>query len=286
VKAPLPWPDHRAINIIRVRSMSVRLNLFLKGNLDVCDTLFGQRVPGKADWNGINEVLRAGSRAVTVRVRHETSIGFAAHAAAQAAAPREVADRAALFGPFTPTAQFSDSAFTSQHAALVLSVQADLFVPLVRHRTLDYLMHPYELRRWPAADLDWLKSYFVPEPAPGAERCIEDLAGVIRRYRRSSDAPILVFNVSSVVPGETIHSYKGAGDAMSQRIRRLNCALVDASAELGFSIVDVDRVVAEHGARHLKFDPIHFNVEACRLVCEEAVRILDDYGVLPEDQGA
>ena len=104
--------------------MSVRLNLFLKGNLDVCDTLYGQRIPGKANWNGINEVLRAGSRAVTVRVRHETSIGD---------------------------------------------------VPVVRNRTLDYLLHPYELGRWPAADLDWLKSNFMPESAPGAERSIEDL---------------------------------------------------------------------------------------------------------------
>jgi hypothetical protein len=266
--------------------MSVRLNLFVKGNLDVCDALFGQRIGGKAGWNGINEVLRAANRAVTARVRHETNIGFAAHATARSATPRELLDRAALLGPFTPAAQFSDAAFTSKYAALVLSVQADLFVPLLRHRTLEYLMHPYELSRWPAADLDWLKSTFSCEPAPVAERSIEDLARVIGRYRRSSNAPILVFNVSSVVPGETIHSYQGVGDATSQRIRRLNCALVDASAELGFSIVDVDRVFAEHGARRLKFDPIHFNAEGCRLVCEEVVRILDDYGVLPEDEGA
>jgi hypothetical protein len=48
----------------------------------------------------------------------------------------------------------------------------------------------------------------------------------------------------------------------------------------------VDRIVAEHGARRLKIDPIHFNAEGCRLVCEEVVRVLDDYGVLSEDEGA
>ena len=266
--------------------MSVRRNLFLKGNLDVCDTLFGQHLTGRTGWNGINQVLRAVSRAVTVRVRHEPSIGFAAHADANAAVPRELSDRATLLGPFTPAVQFSDSAFTWPHEALVMSVQADLCVPLLRHRTLDYLMHPYDLRCWPAADLDWLKSNFIPEPAPGAERSMEDLAHVIDRYRRLSEAPILVFNMSSVVPGETIHSYQCAADATSQRIRRFNCALVDASAELGFSIVDVDRIIAEHGARHLKFDPVHFNAEGCRLVCEDVVRILDDYGVLPERQDA
>jgi hypothetical protein len=266
--------------------MSVRLNLFLKGNLDVCDTLFGQRLTGRPGWNGINEVLRADNRGATVRVQHEPSIGFAAHAAAHAVVPQELAACAALLGPFIPAVQFSDVAFTSPHAALVMSTQADLCVPLLRHRTLDYLMHPYHLSYWPTADLDWLKTHFVPEPAPSAERSMEDLAHVIDRYRLSSEAPILVFNVSSVVPGETIHSYQSAADATSQRIRRFNCALVDASAELGFSIVDVDRIVAEHGARHLKFDPIHFNAEGCRLVCEEVVRILDDYGVLPERQDA
>jgi hypothetical protein len=266
--------------------MSVRLNLFLKGNLDVCDTLFGQRLTGRMGWNGINEVFRAVNRALTVRVRHEPSIGFAAHAAANAAVPRELSDRASLLGPFTPAVQFSDCAFTWPQAALVMSVQADLCVPLLRHRTLDYLMHPYDLTSWPEADLDWLKSEFAPEPAPSAERSMEDLAQVIGRYRHTSQAPILVFNMSSVVPGETIHSYQGAADATSQRIRRFNCALVDASAALGFSIVDVERIIAEHGSRHLKFDPIHFNAEGCRLVCEDVVRILDDYDVLSAGQDA
>jgi hypothetical protein len=266
--------------------MSVRLNLFLKGNLDVCDTLFGQRLPGNTSWGGINQIFRASERAVTVRVRHEPSIGFAAHAAANANVPRELADRAALFGPFTPAVQFSDAAFKWPHAALVMSLQADICVPLLRHRTLGYLIHPYELKAWPAADLDWLKGEFMPEPAPRVERSMEDLGRVIDRYRRTSDAPVLVFNMSSVVPGETIHRYQGAADAMSQRVRRFNCALVDASSELGFSIVDVDRITAEYGARHVKFDPMHLNAEGCRLVCEQVVKILDDYDVLADGQHA
>jgi hypothetical protein len=262
--------------------MSIRLNVFLKGNLDVCDTLFGQRLAGNTRWGGINELFRASNRTVTVRVRHEPSIGFTALAAANATVPRELADRAALLGPFTPAVQFSDAAFTWPHAALVMSLQADLFVPLLRHRTLGYVIHPYDLKAWPAADLAWLKGDFVPEPAPRPERSMEDLGRVIDRYRRTSEAPILVFNVSGVVPGETIHRYHGADDATSQRIRRFNCALVDASSELGFSIVDVDRIIAEHGARHLKFDPMHLNAEGCRLVCEQVVKILDDYDVLPD----
>ncbi len=68
--------------------MSVRLNLFVKGNLDVCDALFGQRIGGKAGWNGINEVLRAANRAVTARVRHETNIGHARRTPPRAARRR------------------------------------------------------------------------------------------------------------------------------------------------------------------------------------------------------
>jgi hypothetical protein len=263
--------------------MSARVNLFVKGNLDVVDTLYGQRIAGRPAWGGINEALRAARRDLSVRVRHETAIGFAALVAAPSAPPREVADRSALFGPFLPEAQFGDAVFTSPQDALVLSVQADLYVPLVRHRSLDYVLHPYGSSHWPPADQDWLRNNFVAVAEPCAESIIENLGQVILRYRASSDAPILVFNMSSVIAGETIHRYLGAGDVSSQRIRRVNCALVEASAALGFSIVDVDRIVAQHGARQLMFDPVHFNADGCRLVCEEVVRILDDYEVFPEN---
>ena len=86
---------------------------------------------------------------------------------------------------------------------------------------------------------------------------------------------------SGVTPGETIHCYQGMDKVFSQRVRQFNAALVDASAELGFSIVDVDRIVAEHGARHVKIDPIHLNALGCRLVAKKCA-YPDDHGLLPE----
>jgi hypothetical protein len=58
-------------------------------------------------------------------------------------------------------------------------------------------------------------------------------------------------------------------------------ALVDAAMQADFSIVDVERIVAEGGAAMLRIGAIHLTAEGCRRVAAEVVRILDDYGILP-----
>ena len=262
--------------------MSVRLTIFAKGNADLRDPLHMLRMGGQTLWNGINEALRDEARDCTIRVRHETSIGFAALAAADGVIPEGLSDDPARFGPFSVQSQFSPAAFAPTNSALVLSIQPDLGVPLVRHRSLGYRLHPYNMQRWTTEQRDWMRANFTKLAPCSAAESMEGLAQVITRLRLVSEAPVLVFNFSSVTPGETMHCYQGMGDTFSQRARRFNAALVDASAELGFSIVDVDRIVAEHGARHVRIDGVHLNPIGCRLVATEVVRILDDYGLLPE----
>jgi len=111
---------------------------------------------------------------------------------------------------------------------------------------------------------------------------MQHLLGVIERFRQVNDAPILVSNLSTVTPGETVHAYLGIDESYAQRVRRFNVALVDAAMQVDFSIVDVERIVATGGARTLLTDAIHLSAEGCRAVAGEVVRILDDYGVLPE----
>ncbi len=63
-------------------------------------------------------------------------------------------------------------------------------------------------------------------------------------------------------------------------MQRFNLRLAELSAELGFSIVDVDRVVAGAGAGNLKIDLFHLRAEGWRLLAEEVVRILEERGCL------
>jgi lysophospholipase L1-like esterase len=109
---------------------------------------------------------------------------------------------------------------------------------------------------------------------------MRNLRAIIGRIRQSSEAPILVYNVSSIVPGETVHCLQGLGEIYSTRCRRFNLGLAELSEETGISVVDVDSIVARAGADKLKIDAMHLTADGYRLVAEEVVRIFIDLGVL------
>lgn len=107
-----------------------------------------------------------------------------------------------------------------------------------------------------------------------------NLARIISRIRGRSIAPILIYNVSSIIPGEQVHDYEGIGEIFSTRICRFNLALIELSQQTGVSIIDVDGVVARAGADRMKLDAVHLTGDGCRAVAEEVVRVLDDLGCL------
>jgi lysophospholipase L1-like esterase len=107
---------------------------------------------------------------------------------------------------------------------------------------------------------------------------MDNLARIVAGIRRRSEVPILIYNVSSVDPGDSIHCHQGLGDVFATRIRRFNLGLIELSQKTGISIIDVDSIVARGGADRLKLDPVHLTAEGYRLVAEEVVRVLDDHG--------
>jgi hypothetical protein len=259
-----------------------RLKLFAKANVDVYDSLHSCKLAGRVVWNGVNEVMRDTGRGTVVRLAHETCTGSAALLEADGVVPGEVAARAHLMGSFPPASQFSAAVFETDADAIVLSVQPELDVDLCRHRERGYLFHPANAARWPEDDRAWLKREFTPPERVAVNdwpACFEQLIGRIRRH---TGAPILVYNLSSVVPGERVHCYSGLEDALSTRIRRFNLGLIDLSERLGVSIVDVDAVLARAGADRLKLDATHLMPEGYRIVAEEVVRVLDDLGLVED----
>jgi hypothetical protein len=127
----------------------------------------------------------------------------------------------------------------------------------------------------------WLRQAFEPVEAMEVAASMSNFARIIERIQSRSTAPILVYNVSAIVPGEAVHAYVGLGDIFSTRIRRFNLALTELSAATGISIIDVDAVLARAGADRLKIDAVHLTAEGCRLVAEEVVRVIEDLGLLP-----
>lgn len=258
-----------------------RVTLFAKGNLDVRDALHSQRIGDAVRWNGINEICRVRHPGTVVQVVHETFIRSDALLEANGGIPEELGRRTLALGPWPLAAQFSRKVFDARADAIVLSIQPDVTVGLARHRRQGFLFNPAKWTAWPEADQRWLREEFTFEGPPDAAASMRNFERIVARIRERTAAPILVYNMSSVVPGDTVHCHQGLGDTLSTRIRRFNLGVAELSQRTGISVVDVDAVVARMGAASAKLDALHLSAEACRRVAEETVRVLEDLGLFP-----
>ncbi len=256
-----------------------RLTIFAKGNLDVRDSLHLLKIGEAVAWNGINQVLREMAPGTTARVRHETWTHSGVLLASPGTTPAKLEANAPDLGSQSLASQFSTAVFDVPADAVILSIQPDVYVRPLKHRSDNYSFFPGDLATWSPEGLAWLRQNFEPEPLSDAGQSMTNFMAIIERIRQGRDVPILIYNLSSFVPGETLHSYLGLDETSSTRIRRFNLALVELSAQTGVSIVDVDRVVAQGGAHQMKLDTTHLTATGCEAVCREVVRILQDYGV-------
>ncbi len=258
-----------------------RLTVFAKGNLDVRDSLHSLRLAGKLLWNGINDIVREKYPGTLVRLRHETWSRSDALLEATGIIPAGLSERSLPLGSYPLASQFSVAVFDTDADAIILSLQPDLTVRLARHRRDGYLFHPSDWQDWTPEDQRWLREDFAMDDLLDVDSSMANFATMVARIRARSTAPILVYNFSSVIPGDAVHCYEGLEETLSTRIRRFNLALADLSQRTGLSIIDVDRIVARAGADRVKLDAVHLSPEGCRLVADEVVRVLEDVGALP-----
>jgi hypothetical protein len=260
-----------------------RLNLFAKGNVDVHDSLHSCRIGGQLRWNGINEVLRGRTDAV-VRLRHETWTRSDAVLAAGGTVPAEIGQRQLPLGSYPAPSQFSAALFETSADAIILSILGETATTLLRHNSAGFLFYPSETEKWPRADRDWLKSDFTRRDLLDVETSMRNFREIIDRIRGRTDVPILIYNVCSIIPGETVHCLQGLGETYSTRCRRFNLGLAELSEDTGISIIDVDSIIGRAGADRFKIDAMHLTPDGYRLIAEEVVRVLDDLGVMPTMQ--
>jgi hypothetical protein len=256
-----------------------RVVLFAKGNVDVHDSLHSCRIGGLVQWNGINELTRASG--ALVRLRHETWTRSDAIAEADGTIPPELEERALPLGVYPLTSQFSDALYTTDPDAIILSILGDTATPLYRHKESGYQFYAADSDTWNAGDREWLKRRFSRTDLLDVSTSMSGLTKIIEKIRAHRDVPILIYNVSPIIPGETVYNYQGLDETYSTRCKRFNLALTDLSRETGISIIDVDTIIARSGADRLKVDAMHLTPEGYRLVAEEVVRVLGDLGVLP-----
>jgi lysophospholipase L1-like esterase len=151
---------------------------------------------------------------------------------------------------------------------------------MMRHKAEGYYLYPSGSSTWAAEDKIWLKSEFEALNRLSTSESMENFRAIISQIRRTRDAAILIYNLSPVIGNETIHCYLGLGETLSTRIRKFNLGLIELSEETGISIIDVDTILARHGAETLKVDAMHLTPEGYKLVAREVVRVLDDLGLI------
>jgi hypothetical protein len=261
-----------------------RLTVFAKGNVDVHDSLHSCRIGGQICWNGINEVIRRNNPDTLVRLRHETWTRSDALLESSGSTPPEISERHLSLGSYPAASQFSTALFDTDCDAVVLSIMPEIATGLVRHTKAGFLFYPSEADNWSATDRTWLKSNFTRSDPLDVAVSMNNLRLIIEKVRLRADVPVLIYNVSSIGPGDTVHCLQGLGEIFSTRCRRFNIGLADLSQEMGISIIDVDTIIGRAGADKLKLDAMHLTSDGYRLIAEEVVRVLGDLGVLPTIQ--
>jgi hypothetical protein len=255
-----------------------RLTIFAKGNSDVADSLFACE-DRNGRWGGINEALRTRGSDWRIVLRHETLTRSDALLQAEGEIP-EALRRLPFAWPYDAANQFSATLFDGSADAYVLSIQPDVTMKLARHKVTGRVFYPGAPGETPPEVRAWLKAECEVAPLLTPEESRDNFKAVVARLRQRSDAPILVVNLSTVLPGDGAYVYRGIESALTTRIKRFNLGVVELSEETGVLVVDVDRLVARAGADRLKLDSVRLNVEGSRFVAEEVLRVLNSVGRL------
>ncbi len=114
-------------------------------------------------------------------------------------------------------------------------------------------------------------------------RVRDDLEAVIRLLKEKVGAHVLVANASTIDPDDDRFTYSGiTEEPVSLRIQRLDLLVVLVSHDLGISVIDIDRLIAELGGADHVESAMSYRPAACATIAGEVVRILEDYGFLDD----
>jgi hypothetical protein len=143
-------------------------------------------------------------------------------------------------------------------------VRSDVLLPQT-----DAAVVPEELRRLFQRPSDVVLFSVQPEV-----QSKENLARLIRAVKERLGAHVLICNVSTVNPEDQVHNYHGRPDTWALQAHKLNLALMELSLQEGISVIDVERLVAEHGASWHVLQAGRYSPQVNQAICQELLRHL------------
>jgi hypothetical protein len=189
-----------------------------------------------------------------------------------------------LYSPYY-LAHFQNRLANKKPDVIVLSIEPDLNQPLYHHKSEDFCFSPepnWE-QHWSDSQKAWLNREFEQVGLTDPNQYERDLLALVNAYRENWNSAVLILNASTIDPNDKIYTYRGLEDHLPLRINLFNLALLRVSMQAGVSIVDIDRLVAEVGAKHV-IKPLQYSDEVATIINQEIVRIIADLGLAENDQ--
>lgn len=167
-------------------------------------------------------------------------------------------------------------------ALVVLSVSCDWTQSTWRHRRSGFIVAPPADHHtaWSPVQREWFQREFSEMSLRSPDTIEADLR-TLHDHLRRHDAGLLVFNVSTFTPDEKVYDLASFdGDPLALRANRIDLVLDKLAAELGFAIVDADRIIAELGAGDHVTAPAVYTDAAQTVLAEEAASAIVELPVL------
>lgn len=166
-----------------------------------------------------------------------------------------------------------DTGLFAPRDVVVLSMQAEVENSAWREPESGYLVAPGS-----GSTSDAVVSALEPVGLISAAHSGKAMMRLVGAVKERSRAHVIVFNCSSVIPGDDVHCYAGSEPTLAERIHTFNLEAVRLSVQQGISVVDADRIVAELGAGRHVTAPLHYSDQAGAALASETLRVISELG--------
>ncbi|HSF87479.1 MAG TPA: hypothetical protein VLG28_17710 [Acidimicrobiia bacterium] len=164
---------------------------------------------------------------------------------------------------------------------VILSIASDETRQMYRHREHGFIADPGGW--WLNQDMnrvlenqevvEWFRTTFKRIGRMNVEDFRKSNSQLIREIRERLGGEVIYYNTMGLDPANPTHNYQLVKTAHSVRRREFIIALAELSQELGFPIVDVDRILKTAGVKE-QVDFAHFPVDRMAPLGAEVFRIL------------
>ncbi len=164
---------------------------------------------------------------------------------------------------------------------VVMGIATDETRQMYRHREHGFIIDPggwwlnQDLGRV-LKDLDkveWFRSNFKRVGRLTVDQFKDNTTKLVKEIENRMGSQVIFYNTLALDPASPIHNYQLVKTAHAARRREFTIALAELSAELGFSVVDIDRILKNMGVDE-QVDFAHFPVDRMAPIGVEVHRIL------------